>query len=150
MAQENGTRPASREIELAGLPSHPESQNSPRSACERIIAHGPPALNEIVFLSAASRLPSGTIVGMEMRSAVGNCVLQLHMPLKPLMQIPSLRNVDRRPIAVRQLFGINVNAGQRSKSSVEGINLVGILLAGLPGPIVGRGRRAPWVRVTTE
>ena len=41
-------------------------------------------------------------MSMEMRRAAGYGVLQMHVPLKPLMQIPGLRNVDGNPITVRQ------------------------------------------------
>lgn len=76
------------------------SRTRTRSALERIIAHGLPAVNEIPFLRATGTLPRGTIMGMDMRRAIGNGVRQFHMTLQPLMQIPGLRNVDRRPITV--------------------------------------------------
>ena len=74
-------------------------------------------------------------MGMEMCRPVGNGILQSHMTLKPLMQIPSLSDVDGSPTAVLVLPGININTGQRSKGRAEGIDLVLILRAGLPGPI---------------
>jgi len=117
---------------------------------EHVIAHRLPAVDEVLFLSAASRLPSGTIMGMQMRSAVGNGILQLYVPLKSLMQIPSLRNVDGNPTAVLGLFGVDVKAWQRSKGSADGIDFVLILLAGMPGPIAGGGQCVIRTRVTTE
>jgi hypothetical protein len=128
----------------------PQSRrNRTRSASERFIAHRLPAQNEIPFLSAASSLPSATIMGMEMGSAVRNGVLQRHVTLKPLMKIPSLSNVNGNPTTVLGLFGINVNAWQRSKSSVNGMDLIFILVAGLPEPITG-GRCALRMGVTAE
>ena len=110
-----------------------------------------PSLNEIVFLSAAGRLSRGVVMGMEMGRAIRDGVRHLDMSLEPLMQIPGLSNVDRRPITVRQLLGIDVIAGQGPKRSVKAINLVMIFLAGLPGPTVGGGCRcALRMRVTTE
>jgi len=97
-------------------------------------------VNEILFLRAASALPRTTIMGMQMRRAIRHGILQGHVTLKPLVEIPRLGNVDGRPIPVRQLFGINVNAGQRSKGCGKRMNLELIRLAGLPGPIVGGGR----------
>ena len=85
---------------------------------------------------------------MDMRSAIRNGVSQRHVTLKSLVQISRLSNVDRNPTTVLGLFGINVIAWQRPESSVNGTNLVLILVAGLPGPTDKWGRRA--LRATTE
>jgi hypothetical protein len=121
-----------------------------KSALEHVIAHRLPAVNEILFLRASSPLARVTIVGMEMRRAGRQGILQLQMTLQPLMQIPSLRNVDGNPVAVLGLFGINVKAGQGFESSANGIDCVLILPAGLSGPVARGGRCAIRMRVTTE
>jgi hypothetical protein len=110
------------------------------SVLENLIAQGLPAMDEVLFLGATSPLPSIAIMGMEMRRAGRDRILRLHVTLQPLMQIPSLRNVDGNPTAVLGLPGIDVNAGQRFKSSLQGIDLVLVFLAGLPGPIPRGGR----------
>jgi hypothetical protein len=120
------------------------------SAFDRVIAHRPPAKNQVMFLSASRSLTCGTIVGMEMSCAMGNGVLHPHMPLKPLVQIASLSNVDRNPTAILGLSGIDVQAGQWLESSVQGINRVLITLPGLPRPSDGSRGRALLVPVTTE
>ena len=74
-------------------------------------------------------------MGMEMSCAMGNGVVHSHVPLKPLVQIASLSNVDRTPTAILSLSGIDVQAGQRLESSVQGIDHVLITLPGLPGPV---------------
>jgi hypothetical protein len=74
-------------------------------------------------------------MGMEMSCAMGNGVVHPHVPLKPLVQIASLSNVDRNPIAILSLSGIDVQAGQWLESSVQGIDRVLITLPGLPGPV---------------
>jgi hypothetical protein len=107
-------------------------------------------MNEILFLGATSALTGVTIMGMEMRRAMLDGIVQGYVTLQPLMQIPRLRNVDGRPITVRQRFGINVNTGQRAESCVQWIDREWILLAGLSGPIVGGGRGAIRMRVATE
>ena len=89
-------------------------------------------------------------MGMEMRCALGNGVVHIHVPLEPLVQIASLRNVDGNPTAILSLTGIDVHAGQWLESSVQGINLVLIRLAGLPGPVDRSGRSAFLVAVMTE
>jgi hypothetical protein len=109
------------------------------SVLEHVIAHGLPAVDEVLFLRAASALSSIGIVGMEMRRAVRNGFLQSYVTFQSLMQIPGLCNVDGNPITVRQQFGIDVNARQRPEGSIQGINLVVICFARLPGPIVNRG-----------
>jgi hypothetical protein len=87
---------------------------------------------------------------MDMRSAIRYGVIRGHVALKSLVQIPRLRNVDGKPTAVLGLFGINVIAGQRPESSVNGMNLVLILVAGLPEPTDEEGLRALRLQVTTE
>ena len=69
-----------------------------------------------------------------MRSAIRNGVTRRHVTLKSLVQISRLSNVDGNPTTVLGLFGINVIAWQRPESSVNGMNLVLIPVAGLPEP----------------
>jgi hypothetical protein len=71
---------------------------------------------------------------MDMRSAIRNGVTRRHVTLKSLVQISRLSNVDGNPTTVLGLFGINVIAWQRPESSVNGMNLVLIPVAGLPEP----------------
>ncbi len=66
-------------------------------------------MDEILFLRAARPLAGGAKMCMEMRRPIHDGILQRHVSLQPLMQVPRLRNVNRRPIAIRQLPGINVN-----------------------------------------
>ncbi len=110
---------------------------APRSALEHIIARGLPAVNEVLFLGDTSTLTRVAVMRVQMGCAIGNGVFQRHVPLKPLMQIPGLSDVDRKPAAVRQLFGINENAGQCLEGRVQRINLELILLAGLSKPVAG-------------
>jgi hypothetical protein len=71
---------------------------------------------------------------MDMRSAMRNGVIHRHVTLKPLVQIASLGDVNGNPITALNLLGINKIAWQRPESSVNGMNLVLILVAGLPTP----------------
>jgi hypothetical protein len=87
---------------------------------------------------------------MDVRSAIRHGVIQRHVTLKSLVQISSLSHVDGNPTTVLGLFGINEIAWQRPESSVNGMNLVLILVAGLPGPTDEWGRRALRLGVTTE
>jgi hypothetical protein len=89
-------------------------------------------------------------MGMEMRRAGRHGILQFHVTLEPLMQIPGLRNVEGSPTAILGLFGIDVNPRQRSESSIKGMDLELILLTGLPGPKAAGGRCSIRIRVTTE
>lgn len=107
-------------------------------------------MDEILFLRAARPRARGAIMGMEMRRAIHDGILQSHVALQPLMQVTRLRNVNGRPIAIRQRPGINVNPRQRTKGGVQWIDREGILLAGLSGPIVGQGRGAIRFRRATE
>jgi hypothetical protein len=79
---------------------------------------------------------------MDMRGAIRPGVIQQHVTLKALVQIPGLRDVDGNPTAVLGLFGVNKITRQRLESSVNGINLVLIFVAGLPEPTDEWGRRA--------
>jgi len=74
---------------------------------------------------------------VEMCRAIGDGIRQPHVPLKPLVQIPGLRNVDGDPIAIRQKFGVDVKTWQRSEGGVQGMDFVTILRPGLSGPEVG-------------
>ena len=73
-------------------------------------------------------------MGMQMGCAMGNGVVHPHVPLKPLVQIASLSNVDRNPSAILSLPGIDVQTRQWLESSVQGIDRVLITLSGLPRP----------------
>lgn len=53
-----------------------------------------------MLLRAANALSRITVMGVEMRGTIRNGILQFHVTLKSLMKIPSLRDVDWRPIAV--------------------------------------------------
>jgi hypothetical protein len=103
-----------------------------------------------MFLRASGSLTRGGIMDMDMRGAIRNGVGQRHVTLKPLVQVASLRNVEGTPTTVLGLLGINVIAGQRPESSVNGMNLVLILVAGLAGPTEELGRRALRIQVTTK
>jgi hypothetical protein len=50
---------------------------------------------------------------MDMRGAIRPGVIQQHVTLKALVQIPGLRDVDGNPTAVLGLFGANKIARQR-------------------------------------
>ena len=71
---------------------------------------------------------------MKMCRAVGNGILQGDMTFEALMKVAGLRDVDCRPIAVRQFPGIDVNTGQRSQDGIERVYLKLVLLAGLSRP----------------
>ena len=66
-------------------------------------------------------------MGVEMSCAIGNGVVHSHVPLEPLVQVASLRNVDRNPTSILGLLGIDVISGQGLECSVQGVNLVWIL-----------------------
>ena len=103
-----------------------------------------------MFLRAAGPLTGGRIMDMDMRRAIRHGVTHRHVALQSLVQISRLSNVEGNPTAVLGLFGINVIARQRPESSVNGMNLVLILVAGLPEPTDGQGLRALRLQVTTE
>ena len=64
-----------------------------------------------MFLTAARGLTRGAVMGMEMTGAIGNGVLDSHVPLQPLVQIASLSDIHRNPTAILSLPGIDVEAG---------------------------------------
>ncbi len=113
------------------------------------VADRTPAKDQIPFLRATPGLTFRVIMGEEVRGAVGNGVIHPHMALKPLVQVPSLRNVDRNPHPVLGLPGINVITWQRTESSVERINLVLVTLPGLARPRNGRRSLASLFPATT-
>ena len=125
-------------------------QAGARSVFEYVVAHGAPAANEILFLRTARTLSRVTVVGMEMRRAIRYGILERNVSLKPLMQVPRLRNVDGRPIAFGQLFGIDVNTGQRAEGGVQRMDPEGVLRPGLTWPIVSGGQWVARMRVATE
>jgi hypothetical protein len=86
----------------------------------------------------------------DMRGAIRNRVIHGDVTLKSLVQIASLGDVNWNPINALNLFGINKIAWQRPERSVDGMNLVLILVAGLPTPTYERGWRAQRLWVTTE
>ena len=68
----------------ASLSEHPPCQRRgtrTKSAFQDFIAHRLPALDQISLLSAAGRLSGGTIVGMQMRCAIGDGIIQPYVPL---------------------------------------------------------------------
>ena len=71
---------------------------------------------------------------MDMRGAMRNGVIHRHVTFKPLVQIASLGDVNGNPITALNLFGINKSAWQRLETSLNGMNLILILVAGLPTP----------------
>jgi hypothetical protein len=71
---------------------------------------------------------------MDMCSAVRNGVIHRHVTFKPLVHITRLGDVDGNPTTVLGLFGVNEIAGQCFESSVNGMDLVLIPIAGLPEP----------------
>ena len=79
-------------------------------------------------------------MGMKMGRAVLNGVIQMNMALQPLVQIASLRNVNRNPRSILCLSGVDVISGQWLKSGIQRVDFVGILLSRLPWP-VDQGRR---------
>ena len=109
-----------------------------------------PAEDKIPFLRASGGLTSGTIMDMDVRGAIRHGVSQRHVTLKSLVKISSLSGIDGNPTPVLGLPGINVVAWKRSESSVNRMNLVLILLAGLSWPTHQRSRRTPRLWVTTE
>ncbi len=115
----------------------------------RVIAHWLPAVDEITLLRATRRLTCGAIMGVDMRRPVQNCGSNCNMTLQPLVQIAGLGNIDGNPIAIPGQFGINKVARLWLKNHIEGINLIEILLAGLPRPIELQ-RGAPRLRVRAK
>ena len=103
-----------------------------------------------MFLTAARGLARGAIVSMELSGAVGDSVIHSHVPLEPLVQIASLRDIDRYPTTIFGLPGINIHAGKRPERSVQGMDLKLILLSGLPRPVNTSRRLALRLPVTTE
>jgi hypothetical protein len=87
---------------------------------------------------------------MDMRSAMRNGVIQRHVTLKPLVQISRLGDVKGNPTTVLGLFGVNEVAWQRLESSLNGMDLVLVPIAGLPKPTDQWRRRALRVWATTE
>ena len=72
---------------------------------------------------------------MNVRGAVLNGVVHPHVTFEPLVQVASLRYVDRNPIPILVLFRVNVIAGQSLEGAVYGINLILIFLPGVAEPI---------------
>src|SRR5262249_31286712 len=89
-------------------------------------------------------------MGMKMRRSTLNGVIQMHMALKPLVQIASLCNVDRDPGSIFGLPGIDVISGQGLEIRIQRIDLVGVLLSRLPRPVDEGRRRTLRLPVTTK
>ena len=89
-------------------------------------------------------------MNMDMSCAVLNGVAHSYVPLKPLVQIARLSNVDGNPTAILGLSGIDEIARQRLESSIDGMNFVKIRLPGLAGPIGERRNRALNLMATTK
>lgn len=94
------------------LACRPQAHESEPESVHLIVADRMIAKNQIPLLTASGTLTNRAIMSMEMRCAISNGVLQTHMPLKPLVQIASLRNIDRNPTPFRVLFGIDKIARQ--------------------------------------
>jgi hypothetical protein len=103
-----------------------------------------------MFFSASGSLIAGREINMDMSGTIRNRIVRRHVTFKPLVHVPSLSYVERHPTAVLGLFGIDEIAWQRSESSVNRVNLVLILLAGLPKPTDEWGWRALRLWVMTE
>ena len=89
-------------------------------------------------------------MGMEISGAVGDGVVHSHVPLKPLVQVAGLRDIDRNPTPILGLSGIDINTGQCLECSVQRINLELILLPGLPRPVDVSRRCVFRLPVTTK
>jgi hypothetical protein len=104
-----------------------------------IVAHGPPAVDQVLFFHAPGRRTSRAVMHMQMRGAICDRLPKRHMSLQPLMQIPTLRNVDWTPVAIGQLFRVNVNSRRRFEHRFQRVNFVGISRPGLSGPGIRGG-----------
>lgn len=109
-------------------------------ALDFFVTHRLPTKEQIPLLTASGSLPGGAVMGMQVRGALLDGIIHSHIALQPLVQISRLRNVDRDPGPIFGLTSIDVVSGQGLERSVQRVNLVGILLSGLTGP-VDRGRR---------
>ena len=105
-----------------------------RSGYDRLIAHRLPLRDQVPFFGTTGRLSSGAIVSMKVGGAVLDDIIQPNMPFEPLVQVASLRNVDRDPSPILGLLRIDVIAGQRLEGSIKRMDFVLILLSGLPRP----------------
>lgn len=94
-----------------------------------------PEEEQVSFLATARGLTRRTIVRVEMRRSVIHGVAQVHMALQALVQIAGLRNVNRKPLPIFSLLGVDIISRQGLESSVQGVNLVSILSPRLPGPV---------------
>ena len=89
-------------------------------------------------------------MGVEMRCAVRDGVVNSDMPLEPLVQVTSLSDIDRNPTAILGLSGINLIARQCLEGSIHRVYFVWILFAGLTGPVNGCRSGALRLVMTTE
>lgn len=119
------------------------------SSRQGIVADGTPALDEIVFFAEAGGGMLGVVVDMEMGRAIGEGIAPGDVAFEALMQIAALGNVDRAPVAIGQLLGVEVNSGPGFEDRGGGMNLEGIFRAGLTGPKIGAGL-ARWRSVMPE
>ena len=74
-------------------------------------------------------------MNMDMSCAIVDRKILFLKTLESLMKVSGLSYVKRSPIAVFRLFGIDIISRPRIERSINGINLIFILLAGLAGPI---------------
>ena len=121
-----------------------------RSAFHLFIARRLPEQNQIPLFSASGGLTAGREINMDMGRPILGGVLQFLMPLQSLVHISGLSYVERNPLPILGFFGIDVISWHRSEDSINGMNLVLILLAGLPRPTDEWGWRALWLWLTTE
>jgi len=73
-------------------------------------------------------------MGVNVSGAVGNGVVHVHVAFQPLVHASSLGNIDRNPVPILTLLRIDEVAGQWLKSSVNGVDLILILLSRLTEP----------------
>jgi hypothetical protein len=73
-------------------------------------------------------------MGVKVRGATSDGVLEFHVALESLMQVARLSDVDRSPTPVGALTGIDEITGQGTERSLEWEDLVLIFLSGLAGP----------------
>lgn len=86
-------------------------------------------------------------MSMQMRGAILDRVVELHMPFQALTQVACLSNIDRDPTPIFSVLCVNVIPGQGFKSSIQRINLVMIFLSRLPFPIPSRCSRRESLRL---
>jgi len=112
-------------VERAGCPPDVASMVPSRSLClgsrhqevvwiasafQALVADGLPAIDQVPFLSASHGLTGSRKVHVDMCRAVSYGILQFFMSFKPLVHVASLRYVERDPLTVLRLFGVDIVA----------------------------------------